>query len=287
MATFKTMLGLTVLTVLLMWFGNLAGGSTGMLVALILAAVMNSVAYFFSDRITLAMYGAQPVSRGEMPLIHEIVEDLARRAGIPKPGVYRIPSMTPNAFATGRGPGHAAVAVTDGILSVLDERELRGVLAHELSHVLNRDVLVSTVVATLVGALGMLGDVLRWGAIFGTRSRDEEDPGGGVVGALVLAIVVPMIAMLVQLFISRQREFGADHTGGELSHDPLALASALEKLERAARALPMEASPATAHMFIVNPFTGRSLASLLSTHPATEDRVARLVALAREIGQRA
>lgn len=279
------MLGLTVLTVLFMWIGQAAGGTTGMLIALIFAAVMNFVAYFYSDRITLAMYGAKPVSPDEMPLIHRIVEELAETAGIPKPGVYRIPSMTPNAFATGRGPGHAAVAVTDGILSLLDERELRGVLAHELSHVLNRDVLVSTIVATLVGALGMLADMLRWGALFGS-ARDEDERGSGLSG-LVLALVLPLIAMLVQLFISRQREFGADQTGGALSHDPLALASALEKLDRAAVAAPMDANPATAHMFIVNPFTGRSLSSLLSTHPATEDRVARLVAQAREIGQRA
>lgn len=287
MATFKTLLGLTALTILFMGIGNAFGGTTGMLIALILAGVMNFVAYFYSDKIALAMYRAQPVTREEMPMLHDIVEELAQRAGIPKPGVYRIPSMTPNAFATGRGPGHAAVAVTDGILSILDERELRGVLAHELSHVLNRDVLVSTVVATLVGALGMLADMLRFSAIFGSSSRDDEESSVGAFGGLIMAIVVPIIAMLVQLFISRQREFGADHTGGELSDDPLALASALEKLDRGAQAVPMDATPATAHMFIVNPFTGQSLAKLLSTHPATEDRVARLVALAREIGQRA
>lgn len=253
-----------------------------MLTALILAAAMNFVAYFYSDKITLAMYGAQPVSREGLPHLHRIVEELAETAGIPVPGVFRIPSMTPNAFATGRGPGHAAVAVTDGILSILDERELRGVLAHELSHVINRDVLVSTLVATLVGALGMLADMLRFSAFFGSARDDDERPSGA--GALVLALVVPVIAMLVQLFISRQREFGADHTGGELSHDPLALASALEKLERAAQQIPMDVNPATAHMFIVNPLTGRSLASLLSTHPSTADRVDRLVAQAREMG---
>ena len=284
-STIKTAIGLSVLTLLLMWIGRVVGGPQGMLIALIFAGVMNFVTYFYSDSITLAMYGAVPVSPEEMPQIHRIVEELAESSGIPKPGVYRIPSMTPNAFATGRGPGHAAVAVTDGILGILDERELRGVLAHELSHVTNRDVLVSTVVATLVGALGMLANMLRWSAMWGGyRSRDEEDRGGGL-GALILAMVLPLVAGLVQLFISRQREFGADHSGAELSHDPLALASALEKLERGAQARPMDANPATAHMFIVNPFTGSSMASLMSTHPATEERVARLVAQAREMGQ--
>lgn len=284
MSTLKTLIGLSFLTLLLMWIGRAVGGPQGMLIALVFAGVMNFVTYFFSDKITLAMYGAVPVSEEDAPQIHRIVEDLARSAGIPKPGVYRIPSMTPNAFATGRGPGHAAVAVTDGILGILDERELRGVLAHELSHVINRDVLVSTIVATLVGALGMLADMLRWSTFFGGGRRDDEERGSGL-GALVLAMVLPLVAGLVQLFISRQREFGADESGGKLSHDPLALASALEKLESGAQARPMDAYPATAHLFIVNPFTGRALASMFSTHPATADRVERLVAQAREMGQ--
>jgi heat shock protein HtpX len=283
MNTFKTMLGLTALTALFMWFGHWAGGQSGMLIALVIACVMNFVAYFFSDKIALAMYKAHEVSVEEAPALHGIVEELALRAGIPKPRVYRISSMTPNAFATGRGPGHAAIAVTDGIVGLLDERELRAVLAHELSHVLNRDVLVSTIVATLVGALGFLADMVRWGAIFGT-ARDDDERGVGL-GGIVLALLLPFIAMLIQLFVSRQREFGADETGGQLSEDPLALASALEKLDRGAQARPMDANPATAHLFIVNPFTGQKLASLFSTHPPTEDRVARLVALAREMGQ--
>jgi heat shock protein HtpX len=280
MNTFKTMAGLTALTAAFLFAGKLLGGQGGMMIALILAGITNFVAYFFSDKIVLSMYGARKVSLEDAPQLHAMVDELARNAAIPKPAVYLIPSATPNAFATGRGPGHAAVAVTSGILEMLSPRELRGVLAHEIGHVVNRDVLISTVVATMVGALGMLADMARWSVFFGGH-RDDEERGSGFA-VILLAILMPMVAMVVQLFISRQREYAADETGAVLSNDPMALASALEKLEYGAARVPMQANPATAHMFIVNPLTAEGIASMLSTHPSTADRVARLQRFARE-----
>ncbi|MBI4859032.1 MAG: zinc metalloprotease HtpX [Candidatus Riflebacteria bacterium] len=281
MNMFKTMFGLTLLTLLLVFAGGFAGGPRGAVIALIVAGIGNFIAYFFSDRIVLAMYGAQELSPDQAPAIHRMVEDLAEKAGIPKPKIYGIPSSTPNAFATGRNPSHAAVAVTQGITSMLSERELRGVLAHELGHVINRDILLSTLVATLAGAIGHLAFVARW---FGP-SRDDEDSGGGILGLLIVGIVLPIVAVMVQMFISRQREFMADETGGRLCEDPVSLATALQHLEIGAKQVPMDATPATAHMFIVNPLTGGGLMSLFSTHPSTEERVQRLMTLAQDLGR--
>lgn len=283
MNTFKTMAGLTALTVAFLFAGRLLGGQAGMMMALVLAAMTNLIAYFFSDRIVLSMYGAGAVSEHEAPQLHRMVAELAAQAGIPKPDVYLIPSATPNAFATGRGPGHAAVAVTSGILEVLKPRELRGVLAHEIAHVVNRDVLLATIVATLVGALGVLADMARWSVMFGGPRRDDDERGGNGLAVIVLALVMPVVATLVQLFISRQREYAADDTGARLCRDPMALAVALERLEYGAARVPMQANPATAHMFIVNPLTADGIMSMLSTHPPTRDRVARLQALARDL----
>jgi heat shock protein HtpX len=283
---FKTMFGLTLMTLLVVFVGHLVGGPQGMAMALVVAGVMNFFMYFFSDRIVLKMYGATELDPAEAPTIHRIVEELAAKAGIPKPKVYGIAQETPNAFATGRNPSHAVVAVTHGLLRLIDERELRGVIAHELGHVINRDMLLSTLIATMAGAITFVADMIRWTAILGSdRDGDGERDSGW--GALLLAILLPIVAAVVQMFISRQREFAADRTGAELSGDPLSLASALGRLEASARAVPLQASPATAHMFIVNPLTGGGLMSLFSTHPSTQERVDHLQEIARELGQMA
>jgi heat shock protein HtpX len=272
---FKTALLLAILTALLVLIGGAIGGQQGMLVAFLFALVINFASYWFSDRIVLAMYGAQPIEESEASGLYRIVRTLATRAGIPMPRVYLIPSETPNAFATGRNPQHAAVAVTEGILRLLDEAELEGVLAHELSHVRNRDVLIATIAATLAGAITYLAHMAQWAAIFGGR-RDDEEEGGGIVGALLMAILAPIAAMLIQLAVSRAREFQADASGARLAGKTWGLARALEKLESASRTIPMEAAPATAHLFIVNPLSGRTLLRLFSTHPPIEERIARL-----------
>jgi len=272
---FKTALLLAILTALLVLVGGAIGGQQGMLIAFLFALVINFASYWFSDRIVLAMYGAQPIEESEASGLYRIVRTLATRAGIPMPRVYLIPSETPNAFATGRNPQHAAVAVTEGILRLLDEAELEGVLAHELSHVRNRDVLIATIAATLAGAITYLAHMAQWAAIFGGR-RDDEEEGGGVVGALLMAILAPIAAMLIQLAVSRAREFQADASGARLAGKTWGLARALEKLETASQAIPMEAAPATAHLFIVNPLSGRTLLRLFSTHPPIEERIARL-----------
>ena len=272
---FKTALLLAVLTALLVLIGGAIGGQQGMLVAFFLALVMNLATYWFSDKIVLAMYGAQPIEESQAPALYRIVRTLATRAAIPMPRVYLIPSEAPNAFATGRDPQHAAVAVTEGIMKILDAEELEGVLAHELSHVKNRDVLIATIAATLAGAITYLAHMAQWAAIFGGR-RDDEEEGGGVFGALLMAILAPFAAMLIQLAVSRAREFQADATGARLAGKPSGLAKALEKLETASQAIPMNATPATAHLFIVNPLSGRSLLRLFSTHPPIEERIARL-----------
>jgi heat shock protein HtpX len=246
-----------------------------MLVAFFFALVMNLATYWFSDKIVLAMYRAQPIEESQAPALYRIVRTLATRAAIPMPRVYLIPSEAPNAFATGRNPQHAAVAVTEGIMRILDAEELEGVLAHELSHVKNRDVLIATMAATLAGAITYLAHMAQWAAIFGGR-RDDEEEGGGVFGALLMAILAPFAAMLIQLAVSRAREFQADATGARLAGKPWGLAKALEKLETASQAVPMNATPATAHLFIVNPLSGRSLLRLFSTHPPIEERIARL-----------
>jgi len=273
---FKTGMLLAVLTAMLVLLGGALGGERGMLVAFVLAAVMNFVSYWFSDRIVLAMYGAQPVDEAQAPGLHAIVRRLATRAGLPMPRLYLIPSDTPNAFATGRDPQHAVVAVTAGILRVLEDAELEGVLAHELAHVKNRDVLISTVAATLAGAITYLAHMAQWAAIFGGRSRDD-DGGGNPVALILLAVLAPIAALLVQLAVSRGREFQADATGARVAGHPQGLIGALQKLERANEALPMaQANPATAHLFIVNPLSGQTLARLFSTHPPLEERIARL-----------
>jgi heat shock protein HtpX len=273
---FKTAVLLAALTCLVVLIGGAIGGQQGMLIAFVLAAGMNFASYWFSDRIVLSMYGAQPVTEAQAPELYAMVRRLATRGGIPMPRVYIMPSDTPNAFATGRNPEHAAVAVTEGIMRMLDEGELEGVLAHELSHVKNRDTLIMTVAATLAGVITYLAHMAQWAAIFGGRRSDDEDSGGGgMLGGLVMAIVAPIAAMLVQMAISRTREFQADASGARLSGQPWGLAKALEKLEMAASMAPMDATPATAHLFIVNPLRGGGIATLFSTHPPTSERIAR------------
>ncbi len=275
----KTTALLGLLTGLLVLIGGYFGGTQGMGIAFVLAFLMNFGSYWFSDRIVLAMYGAQAVTEAETPDLYRIVRGLVQRAHMPMPRIYIIPTETPNAFATGRNPEHAAVAATQGILRVLNEEELEGVLSHELAHVRNRDTLISTVAATLAGVIVMLARMAMWMPFFGGGGRDEEDRGGGMLGFLFLAILAPIAAMLIQLAISRSREFQADESGAQLSHKPYALASALQKLEVAANRLPMDANPATSHLFIVNPLRGNALFRLFSTHPPIEERIARLRAL--------
>ncbi len=274
----RTTLLLAVLTALIIFIGRLFGGSQGMVIAFVLAAVMNVGSYWFSDKIVLAMYRAQPLDEQQAPEIYRIVRELASQANIPMPKVYLIPQDTPNAFATGRNPQHAVVAVTEGLWRLLTPDEIRGVLAHELGHVKNRDILISSIAATLAGVVMILANMARWAAIFGGfRGSDEDEGGGGIIGLLVTAILAPVAAMLIQMAISRSREYLADETGAKLSHSPESLASALEKLARASQRLPMhDARPETAHMFIVNPLSGKSLANLFSTHPPIEERIRRL-----------
>jgi len=274
----KTVLLLAGMTAFLIVIGRLLGGRTGMYLAFILALGMNFFSYWFSDKIVLKMYGAQEVTPADAPQLHQIVDELAREANIPKPKVYIIPDDSPNAFATGRNPEHAAVAATEGIMRLLTPMELKGVLAHEIGHVRNRDILISSIAATMAGAIMILADMARFGAIFGMGSRDNEE-GPGIIGILVMSIIAPIAAMLIQMAISRSREYLADETGAHLAHNPESLARALEKLSLGVQRVPMDASPATAHMFIVNPLTGSGLMNLFSTHPPLEERVARLRAM--------
>jgi heat shock protein HtpX len=275
----KTFLLLAGLTVFLVAIGRLIGGTRGMQIAFVIALAMNFFSYWFSDKIVLKMYGAQQVNEAEAPELHQIVEELSREAGIPKPKVYIITQDNPNAFATGRNPEHGAVAVTTGILRLLTPTELRGVLAHEIGHIRNRDILIQTVAATLAGAIMILADMAKWTMIFGGGRDDEEGGGLGIIGVIVLAIVAPLAAMLIQMAISRSREYIADETGAKLSHNPESLASALEKLAYGVQAAPMKANPATEPLFIVNPLTGGGMMSWFSTHPPIEERVARLRAM--------
>ena len=281
MNRFKTMVLLATLTALLLLVGQALGGRGGLMMALVFAGVMNFVAYWWSDKIVLRMYGAQEVGAAQAPELFALVRQLAQRAQIPMPRVYMIPEETPNAFATGRNPQNAAVAVTEGILRLLDREELAGVLAHELGHVQNRDTLIMTVAATLAGALSHLANMAMWGAMFGGRSSDDE--GGHPLAGLLGIIIAPIAATLIQMAISRSREFLADEQGARLSGQPLALASALRKIEAWSQRIPMTTgSPATAHLFIINPFSGGGLVRLFSTHPSTEERIARLQAMARQ-----
>jgi len=276
---FKTGVLLGVLTALFVVIGYALGGQQGMVVAFALAVAMNMFSYWFSDKIVLAMYGARPISEAEAPRLYAIVRRLATRAQIPMPPVYLIPTDAPNAFATGRSPDHAAVAVTEGIMRILDEDELEGVLAHELSHVRNRDVLISTIAATLAGAITYLAHMMQWAAFFGGGRSSDDEEGGSPWAMLLLAILAPFAAMLVQLAVSRAREYQADASGARLAGRSSGLAKALEKLETAARAEPMPANPATAHLFIVNPLSGQTLMRLFSTHPPIEERIRRLRAM--------
>jgi len=274
----KTAMLMAFLIALLAIGGNLVGGYQGMLLFGGIGLAFNLLSYWFSDRIALMANRAQPVTREQLPEVYEIVERLTRKAGLPMPRIFVIPSESPNAFATGRNPSHAAVAVTQGILRILDRRELEGVLAHELSHVQNRDILISTIAAAVAGLVSSLGYMVRWGALLGGYRRDDERGSSGIE-MLAWAILAPLLALLIQLAVSRSREYGADASGATLVGDPEALASALEKLERASEVQPYEyAGPATAHLFIVNPFrgAGRTLVSLLSTHPPLEERIRRL-----------
>jgi heat shock protein HtpX len=284
---FKTAVLLAALTCLVVLIGGAIGGQQGMLIAFVLAAGMNFVSYWFSDRIVLSMYGAKPVDQATAPDLYRIVRTLATRGDMPMPRVYVIPGDTPNAFATGRDPQHAAVAVTEGIMRMLDDSELEGVVAHELAHVKNRDTLIMTVAATLAGAITYLAQMAQWAAIFGGGSRDREEGGSSILGLLFMIIVAPLAAMLIQMAVSRSREYMADEGGAKVTGDPLALADALRKLHAGAQNIPLQVSNATAnstaHMFIVNPLTGGGLASLFSTHPAMEERIARLEAMAKDM----
>lgn len=271
------------LTGLVVFVGDLAGGRQGMYIALGIAAVMNFVSYWFSDKIVLAMYRAQPVDYASAPRLYSMVQRLTQRAGLPMPALYVIPTPTPNAFATGRDPQHAAVAVTDGIVRMLTEEELEGVIAHELSHVQNRDILISAIAATLAGALMILARILGYSMLIFGGGGDRDRNGGGL-GALFAMIFAPIAAMLIQMAISRSREFQADASAAALTHNPLGLARALQKLSRGNEAIPMDAEPSTAHMFIVSPLSGSSIINLFSTHPPLEARIERLERMAREGG---
>jgi heat shock protein HtpX len=281
MNQFKTFLLMLVMTLLFVLVGSAVGGKNGVVYAFIFAGLMNFFAYWFSDKIVLRMYGAKEVSQGESPELYGIVAELTSKASLPMPKVYIMENDTPNAFATGRNPDHAAVAVTTGILKMLSKEELMGVIGHELSHVKNRDILVSTVAATLAGAIAMLSRMAQFGAMFGGgRSNEEGGRGGNILVVLIVSIFASMAAMLIQLAISRSREYLADEGGAHLAH-PLSLAKALGKLEVASKRIPMQANPSTAHMFIVNPLKGGGVLSLFSTHPPMEERIARLEEMAR------
>jgi heat shock protein HtpX len=275
----KTTLFLGLLTGLFIAVGGLLGGRSGMMMAFVFALIMNFVSYWFSDKIVLKMYSAQPLGESEAPVVHRIVRSLATRAGIPMPKLYLIPSEAPNAFATGRNPQHAAVAVTHGIMRIMDERELEGVLAHELSHVLNRDILISTIAATAAGAISMLANMAQWGLMFGGSRHDDEGRGTNPIALILTVILAPLAAMVIQMAVSRSREYQADASGAQLTRNPNGLASALAKLGQATKMVPMDANPATAHLFIVNPLSGRALSNLFATHPPLEERIARLRAM--------
>jgi heat shock protein HtpX len=288
MNSFRTTILLAALTALVVWIGHMVGGPNGAVVALVMAGAMNFFSYWFSDKIVLKMYGGQEVTAHDDPDLYGLVQELAVKAGLPMPRVYIIPEDTPNAFATGRNPEHAAVAVTEGIRRLLNRRELAGVLGHELSHVKHRDILVSSIAATLAGAISYLAYMAQWGMMLGA-SRDREEGGGAanLLGLLFMVIVAPLAAMLIQMAVSRSREYMADEGGAKITGDPLALASALRKLHMGAQQIPLQVNDATAnataHMFIVNPLTGGGLANLFSTHPAMEERIARLEAMAKDM----
>jgi heat shock protein HtpX len=279
MNTMKTFLLMGLLTVLLVVIGRVIGGQGGMMIAFLFAVVMNFGSYWFSDKVVLGMYHAQEITQADNPALFQMIQDLAGRAGLPMPRVYLIPQDQPNAFATGRDPQHAAVAVTQGILRTLSMDELRGVLSHELAHVKHRDILVGTVAATIAGAISMLASMAQWAMIFGGGRVSSDREGGNPIAGLAMMIVAPIAALMIQMAISRSREFAADEGGAQISGHPLSLANALRKLELKSEQIPMNANPATAHMFIVSPLHGGGLSSLFSTHPPLEERIARLEAM--------
>lgn len=278
--TLKTVFFMTLLTILFILLGGLLGGRTGMMLAFIFALGMNFFSYWFSDKLVLSIYRAKEVTEAEAPELYSIVRNLAQKGGLPMPKVYIIKNPTPNAFATGRNPKNAAVAVTTGILQLLNRDELEGVIGHELAHVYGRDILIGTIAATFAGAIMMLADWARWAMIFGGSRDDEEDNPLKAVGAIVAMIIAPIAALLVQMAISRSREYLADQRGAALSGNPKALASALKKIAYGVETMPMDAKPATAHMFIMNPLSGRGLMNLFSTHPPVEERIKRLERMA-------
>jgi heat shock protein HtpX len=270
---------MALMTALLIVVGRLLGGQGGMILAFLFAVVMNFGTYWFSDKVVLKMYSAREVGRGEAPELFQMVEELAGRAGLPMPRVYVVPGEQPNAFATGRNPQNAAVAVTEGILRTMSPDELRGVIGHELAHVRHRDILLGTVAATIAGAISMIASMAQWGMVFGGGRGGSDDEGGSPLGGLFTILLAPIAAMLIQMAISRSREFLADEGGAQISGNPLSLAGALRKLEARAKQIPMQANPSTAHIFIVNPLRGGGIAKLFSTHPPMEERIARLEAM--------
>lgn len=282
----KTVLLLGILSGLFILLGYWLGGPRGITFAFIMALMMNMIAYFFSDKIVLAMYGAQTLDAQQYPKIYRMIEELSEEAKIPMPKVWYIPTDMPNAFATGRNPAHASVAVTHGIIGMLEDHELKGVLAHELGHIKNRDILISTVAATVASAIGYIAQMMQWAFIFGGSSRDDKEQGGGW-GTLIIAIFMPIIATLIQLAISRSREYLADESGAKFCHDPMALASALEKISYGAQKMNLQpqstAQAATSSLFIVNPFSGKSILNMLSTHPPMEERIRRLQEMAKRM----
>ncbi|MBI4654255.1 MAG: zinc metalloprotease HtpX [Nitrospirae bacterium] len=278
MNTLKTTFLMVTLTLMLVAIGGILGGKSGMTFALIMAFGMNFITYWFSDKIVLRMYGAKQVSEAEAPELHSIVRRLVHKAGLPMPKVYMMEQEQPNAFATGRNPSHGVVAVTTGIMRILSREELEGVLGHELAHIKNRDILVSTVAATIAGAISYLAQMAQWAMIFGGRRDDERE--GNPIAAIVMMIVGPIAAMLVQMAISRSREYGADDSGARIAGNPIYLANALRKLYVVSQKIPMNVNPATSHMFIVNPLSGGGFLKLFSTHPPIEERIARLEAMA-------
>lgn len=284
--SFKTAILLSALTALILIIGQLFGGQQGLVIAFVFAVIMNAGSYWFSDKIVLSLYRAKELSYEDAPELHQTVARLAQKAELPKPRIFLVPSQNPNAFATGRSPHHAVVAVTEGILRLLNADELEGVLSHELSHIKNRDILISSIAATLAGVVMMLASMARWAAMFGGFGRDDNERAGGVIGLIAMSILAPIAAVLIQFAISRSREFLADETGARVSNNPMGLARALEKLNAASKKIPMEAGPATAqstsHLFIVNPFSKKSVVSLFSTHPSAEERIKRLRSMAAQ-----
>jgi len=276
MNAIKVSLLMGALTIILVLMGNAFFGQSGAMMFFLIAMAMNFFSYFYSDKIAIKMTRSYPVSQDEAPELYDLVTRLTKRAGLPMPKLYVTPSEQPNAFATGRNPAHAAVAVTEGLMRMLNRSEVEGVLAHELAHVKNRDVLLGTIAAALAGAITMMANAFQWAAIFGMGRSEDDEGGAGLIGGLAMAILAPIAATIVQLAISRSREFSADAAGASIAGSPDGLANALLKLESAAQQIPMQANPATSHLFIVNPFSGANFARLFSTHPTTQDRVARL-----------